>query len=88
MSIVYVNKQWNHNCVSSREVVSSSEIWTVENSVLTADLSLIKAIIISDFCSTSVWALVMMNVVEVFETLCINMWYLVFSFPFFTTGTV
>ena len=31
-----------------------------------ADLSLIKAIITSDFCSTSVWALVMMNVFEVF----------------------
>lgn len=46
--------------------MSSSEIWTVENSVLTADLSLIKAIITSDFCSASVWALVMMNVFEIF----------------------
>lgn len=70
------------------KVVSSPEIWTAENSILTANLSLIKAVITSDFCSTSVWALVKLNVFEVFETLCSNMWYLVLHFPFLSTGTM
>lgn len=54
------------------------KVCTLKNSVVTTDFSLTEAILTSDFCSTSVCALVMINV---FEMLCINT-FLCLIFPF------